>query len=152
LNLNEKGVTLIELLAALALVSIIAVLAMTTFNIGVKYNVTETKKTTMQQESNLIVSTLMNVHRTEKCYEIENTTTTAITMKIYDDEQCTTTPSRQIEFSQNQFTYELNLETGTPEKINPQETNYSLTLTIKDNNSSLENSYQTQIYRLNTTY
>ena len=152
MNLNEKGVTLIELLAALALVSIIAVLAMTTFNIGVKYNVTETKKTTMQQESNLIVSTLMNVHRTEKCYEIENTTTTAITMKIYDDEQCTTTPSRQIEFNQNQFTYELILETGTPEKINPQETNYSLTLTIKDNNSSLENSYQTQIYRLNTTY
>jgi prepilin-type N-terminal cleavage/methylation domain-containing protein len=103
LNLNEKGVTLIELLAALALVSIIAVLAMTTFNIGVKYNVTETKKTTMQQESNLIVSTLMNVHRTEKCYEIENTTTTAITMKIYDDEQCTTPSSRQIEFNQNQF-------------------------------------------------
>lgn len=150
MNLNEKGVTLVELLAALALVSIVAVLAMTTFNIGVKYNITETTKTTMQQESNLVVSTLMNVHRTEKCYEIENTST--IIIKVYDDEQCTTPSSRQIEFNQNQFNYDLNLATGTPEKINPQETNYSLTLIIKDNNSSIENSYQTQIYRLNNTY
>lgn len=150
MNLNEKGVTLIELLAALALVSIIAVLAMTTFNIGVKYNVTETKKTTMQQESNLIVSTLMNVHRTEKCYEIENTNT--LNIKVYDDDLCTAPFSRQIEFNQNQFTYALTLETGTPVQIRPQETNYSLTLIIKDKNSALENSYQTQIYRLNTTY
>lgn len=150
MNLNEKGVTLLELLAALALVSIVAVLAMTTFNIGVKYNVIETTKTTMQQESNLIVTTLMNLHRTEKCYEIKNVTT--ITINVYDDALCTEPFNRKIEFAQDQFNYDLNLQSGIAEKINPQEINYSMTLTIKDNNSSLENSYKTQIYRLNTTY
>lgn len=148
--MNEKGVTLVELLVALALVSIIAVLAMTTFNIGVKYNVTETTKTTMQQESNLIVTTLMNVHRTSKCYQIENTST--ITINIYNDELCTEPVKRQIKFNQTQFNYELDLETGTSVKINPQDTNYSITLTIRDINSSLENVNQTQIYRLNTIY
>jgi prepilin-type N-terminal cleavage/methylation domain-containing protein len=94
LYLNEKGITLVELLAALALVSIVAVLAMTTFNIGVKYNVTETTKTKMQQESNLIVSTLMNVHRTEKCYKIYNTS--SIIIEIYNNDLCTGTYNRQI--------------------------------------------------------
>ncbi|WP_019413854.1 prepilin-type N-terminal cleavage/methylation domain-containing protein [Paenisporosarcina sp. TG20] len=149
MNLNEKGLTLLEVLASLVLVSLVVALAMTTFNIGVKYNVIETTKTKMQQESNLIVSTLMNVHRTEKCYDIQNVTT--ITIDVYDDALCTAL-NRKIEFSQSQFNYEVNLQTGTPEKINPQETNYSMTLTIKDVNSSLVNKYQTQIYRLNTTY
>ena len=148
--LNEKGITLVELLAALALVSIVAVLAMTTFNIGVKYNVTETTKTKMQQESNLIVSTLMNVHRTEKCYKIYNTS--SIIIEIYNNDLCTGTDNRQIKFDQSQFNYQSILETGTPVNINPEDTNYSITLTIQDIKSSHENVYETQIYRLNTTY
>lgn len=147
--LNEKGITLVELLVALALVSIVAVLAMTTFNIGVKYNVTESAKTTMQQESNLIVSTLMNIHRTEKCYEIDNTTEIIIT--IYSNELCSE-PVRSIEFDQNQFNYELILETGTPQLIKPEDINYSMTLTIQDLKSSNKYIHKTQIYRLNTTY
>lgn len=150
MNLNDKGLTLLEVLASLVLVSLVVALAMTTFNIGVKYNVIETTKTKMQQESNLIVSTLMNVHRTENCYKIKNVST--ITINVYDDALCTEPFNRQIEFSQNQFNYEVTLQAGTPDKINPQETNYSMTLTIKDVNSSLVNKYQTQIYRLNTTY
>lgn len=150
MDLNEKGVTLVELLVALALVSVIAVLAMTTFNIGVKYNIVESTKTSMQQESNLIVNTLMNIHRTEKCYKIENTNT--ISIKVYDNKLCAEPFIKQISFDQSQFNYQLLLETGTPQKIDPQNHNYSMTLTIKDSNSSLENVYKTRIYRLNTTY
>ena len=61
---NEKGVTLVELLAVLVLVSMVASIILTTFINVNSYNVTEMKKLKMQQDANYIVTTLLQKHRT----------------------------------------------------------------------------------------
>lgn len=68
---NSNGITLVELIAALALVSMVAILIMTTLGIGFKHSVAESNKTSTQQEANLIVSKLLNEHRKGECYYIK---------------------------------------------------------------------------------
>lgn len=68
---NEKGITLVELLAVLVLVSLVATLVLTTFTVSFRYNITETKKMKMQQDANYIVSAILQKHRTvNDCYEL----------------------------------------------------------------------------------
>lgn len=68
---NNHGITLVELIAALALVSIVSVLIMTTLGIGIKQSIAESNKTLTQQQANLIVSKLLNEHRMGACYYIK---------------------------------------------------------------------------------
>ena len=67
---NQKGITLVEVLAAIALVSVIAVIAWTSLSIGVKHTAVETRKTQIQQDANLIISTLTGVHRQSASYSL----------------------------------------------------------------------------------
>ncbi|MGK7377899.1 PilW family protein [Planococcus sp. 1R117A] len=68
MKLNQKGVTLVELIAALALVSIVAAIAWTALSIGFKHTAAETSKTQLQQEANLIVTKLSSEHRRNDHY------------------------------------------------------------------------------------
>lgn len=65
---NQKGVTLVELIATLALVSIIAAIAWTSLATGFKHTAAETSKTQLQQEANLIVTKITNEHRRNDFY------------------------------------------------------------------------------------
>jgi len=68
---NESGITLVELLATLSLLSIVVVLIWTTFFITTKHNVTETSKLRLQQEANYILTEIQQQHRHLDCYELE---------------------------------------------------------------------------------
>lgn len=70
MKLDQKGITLVELLAGMALVSIIATIAWTTLTIGMQHGTAETSKTMMQQEANLMVSSLVAAHRGSEKYSI----------------------------------------------------------------------------------
>ncbi|WP_372869636.1 PulJ/GspJ family protein [Planomicrobium okeanokoites] len=70
MKLNQKGITLVELVAALALVSIIATIAWSALTIGMKHGAAETNKTIMQQEANVMISSLMAAHRGSEKYSI----------------------------------------------------------------------------------
>jgi prepilin-type N-terminal cleavage/methylation domain-containing protein len=65
---NQKGLSLVELMAALALVSIVAVLIMTTLTLGIKKSVAENDKVRVQQEANILVAKLLNNHREGDLY------------------------------------------------------------------------------------
>lgn len=65
---NQKGITLVELIASLALVSLVALLIMTTLSIGIKHSVVESDRVRVQQEANLIVSKLLYTHRVGDAY------------------------------------------------------------------------------------
>ena len=65
---NQRGATLVELIAALALVSIIAAIAWTALATGFKHTAVETSKTQLQQEANLVVTRITNEHRRNDSY------------------------------------------------------------------------------------
>jgi prepilin-type N-terminal cleavage/methylation domain-containing protein len=91
-KLNQQGITLVELIAALALVSMVAVLIMTTLSIGIKQSIIENDKVQIQQQSNLIVSQLLKIHRKGEpyCMELFQDTTdnsdTFVNLRIMDYE------------------------------------------------------------------
>lgn len=70
-RLDEKGISLIEVMAALILVSIIAGAAWTALSIGMKYTTVETSKTEIQQDANIIIAKLSAVHRQSEKYLIK---------------------------------------------------------------------------------
>ncbi|AQQ52885.1 hypothetical protein [Planococcus lenghuensis] len=70
MKLDEKGITLVELLGALMLVALIAVTAWTTLSIGFKHTDMETTKTQLQQDANLIITSLSNTHRLNSTYTV----------------------------------------------------------------------------------
>lgn len=68
MGLNQKGVTLVELLAALALVSIITAGAWTALMTGMNHGAAETNKTMLQQDANIIISKISAAHRLNDYY------------------------------------------------------------------------------------
>lgn len=68
---NQKGITLVELLAALLISSLVIIILMTTLSIGFKYNISESKKVRLQQEANLVIATITSKHRDGECYKLD---------------------------------------------------------------------------------
>ncbi|ANU23605.1 PilW family protein [Planococcus donghaensis] len=65
---NEKGLTMIEILAALVLVSLVVAGAWTAMSIGFKHSVVETTKTHIQQDAALVIAKLSSAHRKSDRY------------------------------------------------------------------------------------
>ncbi|WP_438298178.1 hypothetical protein [Sporosarcina sp. FA15] len=63
---NEDGMTLVEVLATLILMTLITGIIWTTVSIATKFNVSETSSLRLQQEANYIIAELQQVHR--YCY------------------------------------------------------------------------------------
>ena len=67
---SGKGMTLIEVLATILLVSIVVVLIWTGVFISMRYNVAETKKLHLQQEANYIITEVQRIHRSCDSYDL----------------------------------------------------------------------------------
>ena len=67
---DERGATLVELIAALALVAAIAAIAWTALTLGARHTAVETSKTILQQDANLIISMLSAEHRANDSYTL----------------------------------------------------------------------------------
>lgn len=67
---NEQGMTLVEVLAALLLISLVSVIIWTTISIATQFNIGETTSLKLQQEAKYIISELQKVHRTCEEYNI----------------------------------------------------------------------------------
>ncbi|MGN7408488.1 prepilin-type N-terminal cleavage/methylation domain-containing protein [Sporosarcina sp. SAFN-010] len=67
---NESGITLVELLAVLVLISLVTGIIWTTMNISIKHNSVETTKLHLQQEANVIITKLQQEHRVRECYKL----------------------------------------------------------------------------------
>lgn len=68
MKLNQKGISLVELLAGLALVGIVAVIAWTAMTTGFKHSAVETSKTRLQQEVHYIITTMNKAHQRNDHY------------------------------------------------------------------------------------
>ncbi|MBD7908397.1 prepilin-type N-terminal cleavage/methylation domain-containing protein [Sporosarcina gallistercoris] len=70
LRTDQKGITLVELLSVLVLISLVTGIIWTTLNISVKHNVVETTKLKLQQEANAVITKLQYEHRRNDCYRL----------------------------------------------------------------------------------
>lgn len=127
---NSKGITLVELVASVALVSMVAVLIMTTLGIGFKHSIAESNNTSTQQEANLIVSKLLNKHRQGECYFIKGDSM-GIKIAPVSAELCTSTtePAASLfkPVSDPRFIVTM---TSANKVINPTKEDYTLTAEV----------------------
>lgn len=95
---NERGVTLLELLATLALFSIFAVIIWSFFFHSIKFNDIEISKNHLQQEANLIVNTLQQVHTKSTGYKI-STNTSNSSLTIENNQTVITFDKKNVQYS-----------------------------------------------------
>lgn len=67
---DEKGLTLVELLATLTLISLVTGIIWTTISIASQFNIGETTSLKLQQEANYIITELQKAHRTCSEYKL----------------------------------------------------------------------------------
>ncbi|BAQ11593.1 hypothetical protein OXB_3124 [Bacillus sp. OxB-1] len=118
---NEKGITLVELLASLALLSMVVILIWTTFFITARYNIAETTKLQLQQEANYILTTIQQQHRYKECYNLK------VEGQRLVLEDCDT---GDRELVSSGFDYTLNPE--EIDNINPDDEDLHFILSVKD--------------------
>jgi len=70
---NQRGITLIELLAALGILSFVGIVIWSIFFQGLHFSQKESTKNIMQQDANIVIANLTKIHQTASQYEIKNT-------------------------------------------------------------------------------
>lgn len=85
MKLDQKGITLVELLAGLVLISLVAGIAWTALSIGFQHTAVETNKTNMQQDANLIIATLTSEHRRNDEYRLTFDANEQLVIKTCED-------------------------------------------------------------------
>jgi prepilin-type N-terminal cleavage/methylation domain-containing protein len=69
---NQNGLTLIEVLVSLTILSIIGIVMWNVFIDGISYSHKAVSQNTMQQEANLITVSLTKIHQTSDEYEVRS--------------------------------------------------------------------------------
>jgi prepilin-type N-terminal cleavage/methylation domain-containing protein len=128
---NEKGVTLIELLAALVIFGLFSTIIWAFFFQTIQANETEMTKNSLQQEANLIMNTFQEVHRKSESYVVtisENRESLEISTEI----------DGSFLFNKTGVLYEITADSFVSgDQISPAKDNFPLvlTLTAKENNN-----------------
>lgn len=134
---NQSGMTLVELLAVLVLISLVTGIIWTTMSISIKHNSAETTKLHLQQEANAVITKLQQEHRVKECY----------ILNIDDHEVSITNCEDQPAFKEilgNEYTYGPSMK----KEFKPKKTNLSLALQVTDvTNPKLTVTVPTEITR-----
>lgn len=99
-KINERGLTLVEILAALVIVGIFSIIIWRFFFQATELNSREVTQTTLQQEANLIVNVMHQVHTKEEIESIStNSENTQLLIRIKD--------KNSIIFNESGILYEI---------------------------------------------
>lgn len=82
---DERGMSLVELLAVMVLSGMMIVILLTSFGIAAKHNAVESEKLKMQQDMNLLISQLTQQHRSGECYVLKGSAA-GLTQIVYEHE------------------------------------------------------------------
>lgn len=133
---DQHGITLIELLITLTILSIVGVLIWSVFSQGTKFSSQAMTKNAMQQEANIIISSLKKIHQTSSSYDIVSNDC-SIKVKTEKKTEVFEHPQLCFETDNNISAVDPNLE------------DISIKLTIKDKNDTHNQiSIGTLLYRL----
>jgi prepilin-type N-terminal cleavage/methylation domain-containing protein len=70
--LNQKGISLVEVMISLTILSVVSLVLWNVLIDGVTYSNKAVSQNTIQQEANLITMNLTKIHQTSEEYEIES--------------------------------------------------------------------------------
>lgn len=127
---NERGLTLIELLAVLLIGAMLLALAMSMLFMTMRVNAVQTEKNRMQQEANIILANLANHHRDAECYRLSLNTSETL-MIAGCDVGAVAKP-----ISDSTFRYEFQ---ANAVEIRPKDGDLALTLTVKSPDAERQN-------------
>jgi prepilin-type N-terminal cleavage/methylation domain-containing protein len=109
---NQRGITLTELLVTLAILSFAGILIWSIFFQGYKYSETATTKNRLNQEANIVIANLTNIHQTSEYYKIFNITPCEIYVEITNTAESATIQT--MEFKDSELCFESNSDRETP--------------------------------------
>ncbi len=139
LRQNQRGITLAELLATIAILSIVGVIIWSVFFQGTKYSNIAVTKNQMQQEANIIISKLTKIHQTAESYSIHSKGGN-ITVDYKDNNGAT----HKIVFDDSH----LDFFTQSMNNVIPNKNDTPLTITVNEKKSNNTISIDTVLYRL----
>jgi prepilin-type N-terminal cleavage/methylation domain-containing protein len=134
---SQRGITLVELLATLAILSFIGVIIWSVFFQGANYSQKAVTKNALQQEANIVITNLKTIHRTSDSYQISDSGC-KLTATITKNNKIQSQEFSNSKFCISaRFTY---INTGSDltstDSIDPNNQDISFEITIKDNNDS----------------
>lgn len=95
---NEKGITLVEVLATLTILSIVGIMVWNIFIQGSKYSSNSINKNLIQQEANIMSEQIKNLHKTSS----------ELTILSENCSVLITTEKESITYSNDRYCYNLN--------------------------------------------
>lgn len=147
-KLNERGITMVELLAALILVSLIVGVSWTALSIGLKYTAVETGKTEIQQDANIFIAKLSSIHRQSDQYEIKFENDQFMIRSKDKDGWTDFQPVLDQEYSFDGTSINEVIDFNTAYRIYPKQAHAKLKLSLKKDNQSIQ--VQTTLTRIRT--
>jgi prepilin-type N-terminal cleavage/methylation domain-containing protein len=136
---DERGLTLVELLATLVILSMIGVIIWSVFFQGFTFSQKAISKNSILQESNITITNLTRIHQTLSEYELKSENCDiVVTNNIV-------TPPQIQEFHHSNICFNLEIKVdGTdagsgPVTIKPNSNNVTLTIIASDRNKSDNN-------------
>ncbi|MBP3038240.1 prepilin-type N-terminal cleavage/methylation domain-containing protein [Bacillaceae bacterium Marseille-Q3522] len=141
---NKRGVTLLELLLALALSGIVTLIICGVFFQGIRFSNIIREKTSLQQEANRVITELTRLHQT---------TVTPYTVSC-NASSCTVTSEdgKEIAIDNRNYIYTLSIADREflPVTIDPEKQDLTITVTITDKEDpSLQYEISTVLAKIN---
>ncbi len=136
LRINDRGITLVELLVALVLLGFISIIIWSFFFQALNLNDREVTKNHLQQEANLIVNTIQQLHTKSTITSIVPSNSNRTLTIYYDD--------RKAVFENKNILYIIESPPIVPSK----EFKFSLTLE-SSSNASVQFQVETTFSKLN---
>lgn len=145
---DERGITMVELLTVLILISLIVGISWTALSVGMKYTAVETGKTEIQQDANIIIAKLSSIHRQSDQYEIKIKNNQFMVRS--KDENGWTSFESVLDQQYNYDGTSINevIDFNTAFRIHPKQEHAKLELSLKKDKRSIQ--IQTTLTRIRT--
>ncbi|WP_342432480.1 prepilin-type N-terminal cleavage/methylation domain-containing protein [Neobacillus sp. FSL H8-0543] len=149
---KQGGLTLVEVLATLTILSTVSVIIYSVFFQGLSFSHEAISKNQMHQETNLLITNLKKIHTTARRYDILNTNSDCdITVNIKDNPTDPNLVTRTEILSHPNMCFNFEITNSVSNTIIPNKTGHNVAIklnTSDKNNKQNEITIDTFLYRV----